>query len=306
MASLTPEEVKAFIIETLKVSGAGYRQVDEDLLLAEVTVEIPPMFFDPPRLEKQTLNLVFNPAASASYPGAELVIPGSYRLNWFIDGLQTRGNYTLQRFKYKGTAAEIEAALGTLRPELKEKFPLPAPEEKVRPFLLVNYILSYQTDELYEELVSLGLDMAGGTISPDFLRALGEAEAAPGPPETGVEPPSHSLEEAFALLHQYLNQVVLARDPRWVEEARARYEEELTCLYQYYQEDRRDFGIFQSRALDLYDKFRPRVLVRLVNVGLLYLPVFVYELPEDGNRKKALLHYLPFLNQVEITNTQEK
>ena len=299
MASLTPEEVKAFIIETLKVSGAGYRQVDEDLLLAEVTVEIPPMFFDPPRLEKQTLNLVFNPAASASYPGAELVIPGSYRLNWFIDGLQERGNYTLQRFKYNGTAAEAEAALGRLRPELKKVFPLPAPGEKARPFLLANYTLSYQTDELYEELVSLGLDMVSGTVTPDFLRALGEADAYPGAPEAGVETPGYSLEEAFTLLHQHLNQVVQAREPRWIEEARTRYEEELTCLYQYYQEDQRDFADFHSRALDLYDKFRPRVLVRLVNVGLLYLPELVYTLPETGRKRKAVLRYLPLLGKVE-------
>jgi len=300
MASLTPEEVKAFIIETLEISGAAYRQVDEDLLLAEVTVEIPPMFFDPPRLEKQTLNLVFNPAAGRNYPGAELVIPGSYRLNWFIDGLQERGNYTLQRFKHNGAAAENEAALGAIRPELKRGFPLPAPDEEARPFILVNYTLSYQTDELYEELVSLGLDMVSGTITPDFLRALGDAEAYPGAPETGVEAPCYSLEEAFALLHQYLNQVVQARDPRWIDEARARYEEELTCLYQYYQEDQRDFADFHSRALDLYDKFRPRVLVRLVNVGLLYLPILLYELPGGKDRKKALLRYLPFLGQVEV------
>ena len=300
MANFPPEAVKAFIIETLEVSGASYRQVDADLLLAEVTVEIPPMFFAPPRLEKQTLNLVFHPAASANYPGAELVIPGSYRLNWFIDGLRARGNYTLQHFMYKGTAAETEAALGTIRPELKKNFPLPAPAEMARPFLLVNYILSYQTDELYEELVSLGLDMVSGTITPNFLRVLGEAEAAPGPPEKGVETPSYALEEAFARLHQYLNQVVQARDRRWIEEARARYEEELTCLYQYYQEDRRELSDFQSRARDLYEKFRPRVLVRLVNVGLLYLPVLVYQLPGKKTGKKTLLRYHPFFDLVEV------
>jgi len=301
MATLTPEEMKSFIIETLEVSGASYRQVDKDLLLAEVTVEIPPLFFDPPRLEKQTLNLVFDPAAGVSYPGAELVIPGSYRLNWFIDGLRTRGNYTLQHFNYTPTPAEAEAAIGRIRPELRKAFPLPTPEEKARPFLLVNYVLSYQTDELFEELASLGVDMVSGAVTPDFLRALGEAEAAPGPPGTEVEVPNYALEEAFTLLRQYLNQVVQTREPRWIEEARARYEEELTCLYQYYQEDRRDFGDFQSRARDLYDKFRPRVLVRLVNVGLLYLPVLVYSLPAGESGAKTLLRYHPLFDQVEVS-----
>ena len=79
---------------------------------------------------------------------------------------------------------------------------------------------------------------------------------------------------------------------------RTRYEEELSCLYQYYQEDRRDLADFQNRALDLYDN-SGRVVVRVVNVGLLYLPVLVYKLPEDKDNKNTLLHYLPFLNQVE-------
>ncbi|HHW12090.1 MAG TPA: hypothetical protein GXX33_03710 [Firmicutes bacterium] len=299
VATHSPEEIKDFIIETLRVSGASYRQVDDDLLIAEVTVEIPPMFFTPARLEKQTLNLVFTPESSANYPGSELVIPGSFRLSWFIDGLKERGNYTLHSFKYERTPAETEAALGQLCPELKRLFPLPAPTVQARPYLLAHYTLSYQTDELHEELVSLGLDMTSGTITPDFLRFLNEAEAVPGVPATAVEKPGCSLEEAFPLLHRYLEKLVATKDRRWVDDARTRYEEELACLYQYYQEDRRDFADFQNRALDLYDKFRPRVLVRLVNVGLLYLPELVYTLPATGRKRKTVLRYLPLLAKVE-------
>ena len=298
IANLTAEEVKPFVLETLRVSGAAYREVDADLLLAEVTVEIPPIFFDPPRLEKQTLNLVFTPEAGATYPGAELVIPGSYRLNWFIDGLKERGNYTLQRFKYDLSPEETTAALGNLCPELIKRGPLPAPTKKARPYLLVNYTLSYQTDELREELVSLGLNMVSGEIIPDFLHFLVDQDALPGAAETEVET-GYQLDEAFNLLHTALEQLVQDRDPAWINDARARYEEELSCLYQYYQEDQRDFADFQSRALDLYDKFRPRVLVRVVNVGLLYLPVLVFKLPEAGDNKNTLLRYLPFLDKVE-------
>lgn len=297
MANLSAADVKSFVLETLRVSGAAYREVNPDLLLAEVTVEIPPIFFDPPRLEKQTLNLVFTPEAGATYPGAELVIPGSYRLNWFIDGLKERGNYTLQGFKYDLSPEETSVALVKLCPELKKAGPLPTPTKKARPYLLVNYTLSYQTDELQEELVSLGLDMVNGKIFLDFFHFLAECDPQPGAAGTEVETPGYQLDEAFKLLHTALEQLVRAKDPAWVNDARARYEEELSCLYQYYQEDRRDLADFESHALDLYDKFRPRVLVRVVNVGLLYLPVLIFKLPED--KKKTVLHYLPFLDQVE-------
>jgi hypothetical protein len=299
MANYSAADIRSFVLETLRVSGAAYREVDPDLLLAEVTVEIPPIFFDPPRLEKQTLNLVFTPEAGATYPGAELVIPGSYRLNWFIDGLKERGNYTLQSFKYDLSPEETRVALAKLCPELEKAGPLPAPTKKTRPYLLVNYTLSYQTDELREELVSLGLDMVNGKISPDFIHFLADRDPLPAVAGTEVETPSYQLDEAFALLQTALEAFVLSRDPAWVDDARTRYEEELSCLYQYYQEDRRDLADFQNRALDLYDKFRPRVVVRVVNVGLLYLPVLVYKLPEDKDNKNTLLHYLPFLNQVE-------
>ncbi|HBT17226.1 MAG TPA: hypothetical protein DEB05_09760 [Firmicutes bacterium] len=296
---LTPEEVKRFIITTLQVSGASYRQVDEDLLLAEVTVEIPPLFFDPARLEKHTLNLVFTPEAGAVYPGSELVVPGSYRLNWFLEGIKERGNYTLQRFSYEFQPAKTQQEIEELLPAVRQDFFLQAPSFQMRPYLGANYTLSYRTDELREELVSPGLDMVSGEVIPNFFELLAAAPAIPGAPEEGVEQQRYTLEQAFALLHNYLQEIVQAKDPLWVEEARTRYEEELYCLYQYYQEDNRDTNDFKSRAHELYDKFRPRVLARLVNLGLLYLPEVIYSAPSPTGKERPTLRYSPLLKKVE-------
>lgn len=88
MAGESPVDIRGFVLEALKISGADFREVGEDLILAEVTVEIPPLFFDPPRLEKQTLNLVFDAEAAGRYPGAELVARNTPRLAWFVDGIK--------------------------------------------------------------------------------------------------------------------------------------------------------------------------------------------------------------------------
>jgi len=313
MQQLSPEEVREFIIATLRVSGASYREVDQDLLLAEVTVEIPPQFFSPARLEKHTLNLVFTPEAKAAYPGSELVVPGSYRLSWFIEGLKKRGKFTLQHFPWRGRPEELQAEIEAYTEKqsnnmeankkrtalsLSPEIDWSAPEVRMRPYLLANFTLSYRTDELWEELLSLGLDMVSGEITPDFLALLGTAEPVAGVPAGEIQTAKYRMEEAFTIFQETVRRWALAREGRWIEEARKRYEEELYCLYQYYHDDRRETADFEHRARELYEQFRPRVLVQLVNLGLLYLPEVTYPSVSPPGHKQAVFSYLPLLKKV--------
>ena len=129
------------------------------------------------------------------------------------------------------------------------------------------------------------MDMTSGAITPDFLSFLSAAETVPGITDTAVETPAVHWKKLLPSSTAIWRNWWRLKDRHWVDDARTRYEEELACLYRYYQEDQRDFADFHSRALDLYDKFRPRVLVRLVNVGLLYLPELVYTLPKQTAKR---------------------
>lgn len=288
MAEKFPTEIiRRFVLDTLELSGAPYREVDK-VVLAEVTVEIPAMFFDPPRLEKQTINLVFAPEDVANYPGAELVCWGSYRLNWFIEGVKKRGALTLQTAEADPGAVEKELQ-GLLAGETA------GPIRKVnRPYLAVNYVLSRYADELREDLVSLGIDMTAGEIHEEFMTILQKAKMTPGIPTGEITRPGLSPAEALSRLHKYLEKKIAAWDPSWRENARRSYEEELICLYRYYHEgnaaERREFN---QRARELYEKFRPRVVVRPINLGFFYLPEFVY------TKKGAAFSYQPLLERRE-------
>ncbi len=288
MAEKFPAEViRRFVLDTLELSGAPYRIVDK-VIMAEVTVEIPAMFFDPPRLEKQTLNMVFTPEDAAGYPGAELVSWGSYRLNWFIEGVKKRGGLTLQTAE--ADPAAVEKELPGLRAGATA-----GPVRKVnRPYLAVNYVLSRYADTLREDLVSLGIDMTAGEIHEDFLAILQKAKMTPGIPAGEIARPVLSPAEALNRLHQYLAEKILAWDPSWREKARRCYEEELICLYRYYHEGNADERrVFNERARELYEKYRPRVTVRPVNLGFFYLPEFVY------TKKDAAFSYQPLLGRRE-------
>jgi hypothetical protein len=299
MPEVSPQAIKEFVIEILKVSGSSYREVDEHLLMAEVMVTIPPLFFEPARLEKQTLNLVFDPEVASNYPGAELIVQRSYRLNWFIEGMKERGNYTLQSFPYDLEPIKAQQEIKKLLPPSKQEFRFHQPVLRIHPHLLVNYQLSYQTDQLWEELISLGMDMVTGEIFPDFLSFLMKTRPTLKIPAQGIEEQKFTLETAFTRLNKYIQSIVNKKDPAWINEARSSYEEELFCLYQYYQEDKRDPQDFKSRAEELYEKFRPRVLVHLLNVGLLYLPEVIYSLRSPAGKKLPNLRYRPLLKAVE-------
>ena len=266
-------DIREFVLEALDVSGASFREVDGDLVLAEVTVEIPPLFFDPPRLEKQTLNLVFDPEAAVRYPGAELVTKNSPRLAWFIAGLKKRGRLTLQTLVCDPAAAGEQ--IHARRPDSPAG---PSPlecSEVFRPWLLVNYVVARYADQLWEEPVSLGIDMSSGEIREGFFALIEKAGMRPGVPDGRIARQSIPLEKAFALLREFLTKKIAAADRSWYENARRCYEEELFCLYRYYHEKTGVSSLnpeFIQKAKELYEQFRPRVEVRPVNFGLIYLP----------------------------------
>jgi hypothetical protein len=296
----TPQKIRSFVLDTLKVSGAPYREIDEHLLLAEVIVEIPPIFFDPARLEKQTLSLVFEPECVGKYPGAELVTRGSYRLGWFIEGLKKRGFTTLQTYTYELIPSRAQREILKLLKAKKVDFFFHQPLLKIHPHLLVNYRLSYRTDEIEEEVVSLGIDMVTGEIMVGLLPAITALKLTPRIPKEKIEKQSFPLEEAFDRLTQYLSELANKKDPSWIEESKRRYEEELRYLYDYYQDDNKvDTPEFRARAKELYEKYRPQVFVNLINVGLLYLPEVLYTLHSKSGAVIPPLRYRPALSRVD-------
>lgn len=294
LAGESPVAIRTFILEALTISGASFREVGEDLVLAEVTVEIPPLFFDPPRLEKQTLSLVFDPEAAKRYPGAELVARNTPRLAWFVAGLKKRGRLTLQTIVYDPEAVAEE--FRTRHPGLPAGGSRLEYREIFRPWLLVNYVIARYAEQLWEEPVSLGIDMSSGEIQEGFFALLQKAEMRPGVPAGQIARQAIPLEKAFALLREFLTRKIAAADRSWYENARRCYEEELFCLYRYYHEKTGVSSLhpeFTRKAKELYEQFRPRIEVRPVNFGLIYLPEFFYS---TGN---ASFRFSPLFGRVE-------
>jgi hypothetical protein len=287
-----PAEIHDYVVKVLHVANAGYRQVDENLLAAQVTVEHPPLFFGPPRMENILLNLVFQPELVGRYPGAELVVPGSYRLDWFIDGMRRRGRLTLQCVHCEMNLHRWQREIQALLPKDFPYFFFHHPSLTYRPFLIANIAITFRTDERYDELYSIGLDLTSGEVLPNLLEALKDHRLSSRLPTSGLEKEGIKPAEAVAACRQQVEAYVRQRDLDWANQAKRRFEEELNCLRRFYlgEESSSDYT---KRADELYNKFRPRIILSWVNLALVYLPRIGYTLQSLSGKPLPNLVYYP-------------
>ncbi|HHZ18962.1 MAG TPA: hypothetical protein GX391_00380 [Firmicutes bacterium] len=291
--------VREFVQKALAINNAEYRLVDGELIIAKVTVEHPPFLFGPPRLETVTLNLIFQPEHINKYPGAELATPGSYRLNWLIDGIRRRGGLTKQCVTYHTNFRKWQKEIQPLLPVGFPYFFFHHPKLHYRPYLLANFLISYRTDERRDELFSVGLDLVSGQILPTLQADLKQHTLTDRMPVTSTIKEEIPVKEAIAICRAQAEKQAKKMDPGWIEEARERFLTELACLKQYYGENR-DEVAYRTRAAELHNKFRPRVTLTWINLALLYLPEVSYTLQSLSGEPLPTVLYYPVGSRIEL------
>lgn len=293
------KEIRSFVLRTLKAFGAPVQELSEELVLAQVTVEHPPFIFGPPRLETLNLNLVFTPEDLKKYPGAELMIPGSFRLNWMIDGIRQRGSITLGAVHYETNLRRWQREIQSLLPKDFPYFFFHKPSLVYRPFMLANFIISNQTDERYDYPYSIAIDLITGEPWPELSQHLEGHSVTERLPTTGLLDEAISIIDAVAACKDQAEEVAKAHDRQWAAEAKARFYEELDFLQRYYAEDDTNDG-FINRANELYAKFRPRTVIRFVNLAILYLPEVKYTLQSLHGKALPTAVYHPVGSQLRL------
>jgi hypothetical protein len=285
---MADQTVFNFIVNSLKVAGAPYNIINNELVMAECQVNIPRTFFTPGRVETQSLQIVCHPDLLQKYPGSELVTQGSYRLQWFVDGIKQRGllfkGAVAYDLDYRKVEREINGRLPTDRPPFFFRQPILT----YQPNLLANFKVSLETDEKFEKLYSLSINLITGEIASDLLSNLSGQKLAHQFPKKHAEKKKIPYSEAFEALQNHLQWILKNLDPGWIETAKSRWEEEVTYLEEYYreeQEERDDAGFYRQVA-DIYRKFRPVIRIEIVNIALLYLPLISYTLEAWGSSKE--------------------
>lgn len=297
-----------FIVDSLKVSNSPFNIINSELIMAQCQVAVPRTFFTPPRVETLNLQMVCEPEQASQYPGSELVIKGSYRLQWFIDGIRERGLLFRGTFPYELDPRKIQREIATLLRE-PPRFFFEQPTLTYHPELLVNFRVSFETDEKIEELCSLAIDLVSGVITSNLLSEIANKKINPTPPKKHLEKRQISYREGFNSLLNHLKWQLQNHDDSWMQSAEARWKEEVTYLEAFYRENNSETTesesasdaetSFYRRLAEGYRKFQPIIRIHIVNVGLLYLPVIHYTLESYDGDKLPVLIYDPVRRKIK-------
>jgi hypothetical protein len=278
-------EIFNFITKALAIAQAPCQAINDELILAQCQVTVPPSFFRPARTETLNLQIVCQPELLAKYPGAELVTRGSFRLQWLADGVKERGRVFHGAYPYDLDAAKIERQITTLW-KAPLNFYFRQPCLCFQPHLLVNFKVTFETDEKFEELHCLSINLTTGEISANLLAALKGQKLTLRPPKKTLETKKIPYSEGFQTLHNHLQWHLRNRDPQWITTAQKRWEQEVKHLESYYDPEQSmkqadNLGFYRQVA-ETYRKFRPVIRIAIVNLAVLYLPLVTYHLAGRG------------------------
>jgi len=301
-----------FIVDALKISDSPFNIINSELIMAQCQVSVPRTFFTPARVETQNLQIVCNPDLLGKYPGSELVSKGSYRLQWFVDGIRQRGLITTGTYGYelepRKIQREIMGIINARGPE-HPRFFFEQPTLSYHSELLVNFRVGFETDEKMEELYSLGIDLVSGEIDSQLPKELFTRKIHPSPPKK-LEKRKISYREGYDSLFHHLQWQLENHNSTWIQSAKTRWEEEVQYLEAFYRESQDEEDAkeaeagFYRRLAEGYRKFRPAIKIHLINVGLFYLPFIHYTLESyDGNPLPAIL-YDPLRHKITQSSTK--
>ena len=300
----TPESQQIFeyLVDALKVASSPHNIINNELIMAQCQVDIPRTFFRPARTETLNLQMVCAPELLDKYPGSELVTRGSFRLQWLVDGIRKRGLIARVTFPYDLDHRKIEREILAIH-RASQRFFFKQPALLYHPHLLVNFKTSFETDERFDELVSLSIDLVNGEISTNIIQELKNKKLLTQPPKKLLEKRQISYRDAYEALLNHLRWQLQNHDSSWVKAAQARWEEEVTYLESYYRSNldtELDQQSFYRRMAEIYRKYRPLIRIQIVNAAILYLPLVRYTLePYPGDPELPALIYDPVRHRLK-------
>lgn len=142
----------------------------------------------------------------------------------------------------------------------------------LKPYLCVNYKISYYCDQTKEKMYSLGINLINGDIEDHFHEYIFNLPLVSQPPDDAfclqyIIKPIRGLER----LDEMIQSIVQNDDHSWAHQANKRWEREQEVLDYFYEgiEEKPECYEIEKKALE--ERFNPRIKVEIINGGLFYL-----------------------------------
>ncbi len=196
--------------------------------------------------------LAFHPGDARADPRAELIAPGSHRLEQMIASAMRQGR--LSRFTMLPAGQRAPGA------------------ELYHTCLLVHMRVTLEGRYPQEQLIAAGIDLTAGRLRQELLRQAETALFSDMVPEQ-VAKRALSVAAGLELAVRYTATTLGQQDDGWAREALLALAAERRILQQYYVQDGSADRVEQAlRLAELERRCRPRAIVRPVLCALVFVP----------------------------------
>lgn len=140
------------------------------------------------------------------------------------------------------------------------------------PWIVVNYKVSYYSNQTKEMLHSLGLNLMNGSIITDFHASLSETNIAPEmPPNAFLLPfvikPIRGLERLDGVVENFIQN----DDHSWAAQAEKRWQRDIRVLEFFYEGVEEKPESYEMEKTALQQQYEARIKIEIINGGLFYL-----------------------------------
>jgi hypothetical protein len=142
----------------------------------------------------------------------------------------------------------------------------------LHPWLGMNLKITYQCDQTRDVILSIGLNLINGMIIDHFQDKLESLSLTPKIPDMCFTlSPIIKPKSGIARIKQTIQSIIDNDDHTWADEARERWENDLTLLNHFYADMEEKPESYHVEKQALKEQYEPKVKISIINGGLFYL-----------------------------------
>lgn len=140
------------------------------------------------------------------------------------------------------------------------------------PWLLVNYTISFISDQKKDIFFPLGINLVTGHILNHFDSILQKYRLTPKIPDYHFTmSPIFSFTSAIGRMEEHIYEFLEKEDATWFKEANQRLDEEKEIIHSFFTDEGENTKDTLNKRLQEVEYYRPRIKVNPINVGIIYL-----------------------------------
>ena len=211
--------------------------------------------------------------------GAELISPGSYRLDSFLKYIRKQATYStaclpIHTFYEPSIRTKLLNKLAATN--RNSRFYVIDYSYKYAPYFMLVVKLSYLAYEKREKIRKLIVDMVSGNI---INYDIPEQLFKNGSPDTNCYKRKLSYKKAYERIQEFLTNDLAMEDPSWAKAAKEQIHQDRQRLEEYYKDSEDDIAK-ERRLQELMERTFPRVKILPTRAATLYIPKLEYKVME--------------------------